>query len=333
MQISENWGLIGHEWAVTLLRGHLVNQRVRHAYLITGPRGVGRRTLALRMTQGLNCPHPTAPGIPCGACSTCQRIERMQHPDLLLLQAEGESGTLKVEQIRELQRGLSLTPYEAPYKVALLLDFEKANASAANALLKTLEEPPPKVILFLTALDGETLLPTITSRCELIRLRPLPYQVVAEGLQNRQGIPGEEARLLAHIANGCPGAALRLHAEETTRQQRRQHLEELQEVLRQNRVQRFHYAEKVSQDRLALKRTLLSWLSLWRDILLQASGAGAPLTNLDETEFIRQSARALGRQAAARAVQHISRTITLLEQNVNARLAAEALLLQLPRLR
>ncbi len=333
MQMSENWGLIGHEWAVNLLRGHLVNKRVRHAYLITGPRGVGRRTLALRMTQGLNCPQPLAPGIPCGACSTCQRIERMQHPDLLPIQAEGEGGMLKVEQIRELQRGLSLTPYEAPHKIALLLHFEKANASAANALLKTLEEPPPKVILFLTALDGEALLPTITSRCELIRLRPLSYNIVAEGLQTQWGIPAGEARLLAHIANGCPGAAIRLHTEEDARKQRRSHLEELQQVLRQNRVQRFHYAEKVAQDRLALKLTLLNWLSLWRDILLQASGSGAQLTNLDEAEFIQQAAHTFGRQVAARAVQHLTRSITLLEQNVNARLTTEALLLQLPHLR
>ncbi len=333
MQISTNWGLIGHEWAVNLLRGHLVNQRVRHAYLITGPRGVGRRTLALRMTQGLNCPQPSALGTPCGACSTCKRIERMQHPDLIPIQAEGESGTLKVEQIRALQRGLSLTPYEAPHKIALLLHFEKANASAANALLKTLEEPPPKVILFLTALDGEALLPTITSRCELIRLRPLPYTTVAEGLQSRLDITAGEARLLAHIANGCPGAAIRLHAEEGARQQRRRHLKALQEVLRQNRVQRFHYAEKLSQDRLALKLTLLSWLSLWRDVLLQASGSEAQLTNLDEKTFIQQAAHALGWQAVADAVQHLTRTIMLLEQNVNARLATEALLLQLPRLR
>jgi len=206
-----NWDMLGHEWAVELLRGHLAHNRVRHAYLFTGPQGVGRRTLALRLAQGLNCPQPSAPGVPCRSCRTCQRIERMQHPDLTVVHAEQVGGVLKVDQIREMQRGLSLSPYEARYRVALLLRFEEANPNAANALLKTLEEPPPQVVLILTAESAEVLLPTIVSRCEALHLRPLPLDVVGEGLQTRWGLPPDEARLLAHLSGGRPGYALHLH--------------------------------------------------------------------------------------------------------------------------
>src|SRR5512137_425446 len=103
-----NWDLLGHEWAVNLLRENVVRGQVRHAYLFTGPQGVGRRTLALRLAQALNCLRPPEPGVPCRGCRACLQIERMQHPDLAVVQAEVQGGTLKVEQIRELQHILSL---------------------------------------------------------------------------------------------------------------------------------------------------------------------------------------------------------------------------------
>ncbi len=137
-----DWGILGHDWAVELLQGHITQGLTRQAYLITGPRGVGRRTLALRFAQALNCTQPIALGIPCRKCRACTQIERMLHPDLAVVQAEQVGGSLKVDQIRELQRSLSLAPYEARYRIAVLLRFEEANPNAANALLKTLEEPP-----------------------------------------------------------------------------------------------------------------------------------------------------------------------------------------------
>jgi DNA polymerase-3 subunit delta' len=167
-----NWNLLGHEWAVQLLSGQLERNSLRHAYLITGPAGVGRRTLALSLAQAVNCPTPLAPGFPCQTCRTCSQIARQQHPDLAIIQAEEVGGTLKVDQVRELQRSLNLAPYQARYRVALLLRFEEAHPSAANALLKTLEEPASQVILILTASSPDALLPTVVSRCEVFRLRP-----------------------------------------------------------------------------------------------------------------------------------------------------------------
>jgi len=195
-----NWDMIGHEWAVDLLKEHVIQDRPRHAYLLTGPLGIGRRTLALRLAQAINCPQPYAPGEPCKICRVCTQIERMQHPDLSIIVAEQRGTVLKVEQVREVQRSLSLKPYETRYRVALLLHFEEANPSAANALLKTLEEPGPQVVLILTAESAESLLPTIVSRCEVLRLRPLLIEQVAQALHNRWDIPVERALLLASIS-------------------------------------------------------------------------------------------------------------------------------------
>ncbi len=332
MQTNANWNMLGHEWAVDLLRGHLANDRARHAYLFTGPRGVGRRTLALRLAQGLNCPQPASPGIPCGTCRTCQHIEQMQHPDLTVVQAERVGGKLKVDQIRELQRGLSLTPYEAKYRVALLLRFEEANPNAANALLKTLEEPPPQVVMMLTASDAESLLPTIVSRCEVIRLRPLPLDVVAAGLQTRWGLPPEESRLLAHISGGRPGYAINLHQNPETLKQRQTWLDDHQRLLGASRVERFVYAEELAKDKPALQRTLDIWLSLWRDVMLRAAGASAPLTNPDREVEIAQLAATLDLPAVKGMVDTLERAQYLLDRYINTRLTVEVLMLDLPRI-
>ena len=124
---------------------------------------------------------------------------------------------------------LSLAPYESKYRLALLLRFEEANASAQNALLKTLEEPNPKVVLFVTADDPENLLPTIVSRCELLRLRPMAVDSLAAGLQEKQNLGESQAELIAHIAGGRPGYALRLAEDASLLEERKEYLGGLSE--------------------------------------------------------------------------------------------------------
>lgn len=326
-----NWDLLGHEWAVQLLKEHVAQGKVRHAYLVTGPQGVGRRTLAIRLAKAINCLNPPAPGEFCGSCNACTRLEQMQHPDLSVVQSEPGSGTLKVDQVRELQRSLSLAAYEARYRVATILRFEEANPNAANALLKTLEEPSPRVVLVLTAESAESLLPTIVSRCEILRLKPLPVAAVCEGLQSRWNLPPEEAHLLAHLSEGRPGYALALHQEPERLEQRRAWLEDLQRLLRASRVDRFHYAEALTKDREKSRQALSAWLSFWRDVFLEAAGASTPLTNLDYEQQVHHLAAQVDFAAARRAVSAIEHTMELFDRNINYRLAVEVLLLDLPR--
>ena len=327
-----NWDLLGHDWAVALLREHVAKGSLRHAYLFTGPQGVGRRTLALRLAQAINCPQPSAPGEPCRTCRTCTQLEQMQHPDLAIVQAETEGSTLKVEQVRELQRSLALTPYSARYRVAVLLRFEEAHPSAANALLKTLEEPAPQVVLVLTAQSAEALLPTIVSRCEVLRLRPSPVDAVSQALQERKGLDPEKARLLAHIAGGRVGYALRLCESPEQLEQRREWLDDHRRLLAGSRVERFAYAEAIAKDKDALRQALNNWLSLWRDVLLRAAGSSALPTNPDRQADILALAEQVDLAEAHRVVSALERTQDLLDRNANTRLATEVLLLDLPRM-
>ncbi len=332
----DNWNLLGHEWATDMLRRHVARKEPRHAYLICGAPGLGRRTLALRLAQAVNCERPPSPGEPCLICRSCKQIEATRHPDLTVVQSADESGaakeggTLKVDQIREALRALNLKPYQAPYRVALFLRFHEANDNAANALLKTLEEAPPRAILVLTADNPEQLLPTIVSRCEILRLRPLPLEAIVTDLIER-GADEERARLLAHISGGRPGAARKLFEDESALEKREERLNDLQTILPAARVEKFSYAEKISKDREAMHQTILVWLSYWRDVLLRVAGAETPLTNIDRNMEIEFLAGRLDLSSARKIVVAHESALRQMERNVNSRLLMEVLLLDLPK--
>jgi DNA polymerase-3 subunit delta' len=324
--------MLGHEWAVDLLKEHVAHQTFRHAYLFTGSQGVGRRTLALHLAQALNCPQPIAPGEPCGECRSCVQIEKMQHPDLVMVQSEFQGANLKIDQVREIQKRLALAPYQARYRVAIFLRFEEATPGASNALLKTLEEPPAHVVLILTAESGESLLPTVVSRCELLRLRPLKIETVEQGLRDRWDIPAEEASLLAHLSSGRMGYAIALHNSAERMERRKALLDAQHKLLSSTRVERFAYADNLSKDKDELLQALEIWQSLWRDVFLYASNSIAPQANLDRKDEIKELADRLGAGVAADMVINLQRTMGLLDKNVNSRQATEVWMLNLPRL-
>lgn len=330
--------LIGHAWAEKLLQQHIAMQQVRHAYLFTGPEGVGRRTLALRFAQALNCLQSPSPGLPCGECRNCTQLERRQHPDLTILQTEEDASTIKVDQVRDLQHALSLAPYEATYRIALLLNFQQATESAQNALLKTLEEPNPKVILLVTADMAENLLATIVSRCETLHLRPTSPGELADALMHREGLDAEQADLLAHVSGGRPGYALRLLREVELMERRRQWLDDLLQLLPASRRERFAYVEakfprgnERSETRETMREAFCHWLSFWRDVLLVTTGAQVDLANPDYTEPILRTAAAVNLQQARVIVQRLENSLSRLN-NANLSVLADALLLDWPRI-
>lgn len=329
--ITDNWNLIGHEWAVDMLKKHVVNGTTRHAYLFSGPPGLGRRTLALRFAQALNCPTPVAAGVPCGVCRDCRQIEALHHADLTVIQADAEGGTLKVDQIREARRTLTLKPYQSKYRVSIFLRFQEANENAANALLKTLEEAPSYAVLILTADNPEQLLPTIVSRCEVLRLRPLSIAEVQRGLEDR-GIESSRAKLIAHISSGRFGYALRLVENDDLLEVREERLNELLTLLPASRVEKFKYADKLAKDKDALRQALLFWLSYWRDVMLRTAQADSPLVNVDRNVEIEDLASRMDLSSARRVVSGLEEALEKMDRNVNARMLAEVLLLDLPRI-
>jgi DNA polymerase-3 subunit delta' len=340
--MTANWNLIGHEWAVEMLKKHVVNGTTRHAYLFAGPPGLGRRTLALRLAQALNCQTPAAAGIPCEACRDCRQIAAMQHADLSIIEPTikdpnnskelipAPNGEIRIQQIRELQKTISLKPYQSRYRVLIFLRFQQANVEACNALLKTLEEAPSYAVLILTADTPEQLLPTIVSRCEVLRLRPLRVEEVQRELEER-GFETGRAKLIAHISGGRFGYALRMIEDETLLEAREERLNDLQSLISASRVEKFAYADKLARDKESMRQAILVWLSYWRDVMLRSAQAETPLVNVDRNLEIEDLAGRLNLSVARAVVSRLEDVLEKMEKNVNSRLLAEVMLMDLPK--
>lgn len=322
--------MIGHRWAVDILAKEIASGTIRQAYLFSGQTGLGRRTLALRFVQALNCPTPPSPGDACRNCRTCRQIERMAFSDLSIVEAQQPGGTLRVDQIREMLHNLALKPYEAKYRTAVLLRFEEAHPSAMNALLKTLEEPAAQVVIILTAESPESLLPTISSRCEILRLRPLAVAELSAELQQRMEIPDTMADLFAHLSGGRPGTAIRLAQNPQVMENRRKWLEIHQRAIAASRRERFGLVEELMNEGESLQDGLSIWLSLWRDVVLTSVNASVPVVNLDLRDEISRLSNLFDDVVSVNKISVLEKTIALLERNINPRLALEVLMLDLP---
>lgn len=327
--------VIGHEWATNILKAAIQYDRIGHAYLITGPAQIGKSTLARTFAQAVNCTANLLSERPCGQCRACTLIASDRHPDLRLVTGEVTPRgitTLKIDQIRQLQHELSLTSTEARYKVAIIKQFESANQNAANAFLKTLEEPPNNVILILTAADADTLLPTISSRCQNIGLRLVPTALIEHSLVNNWQIPDHEARLYAHLADGRIGWAIQVAQAPDLLEYRQDHLNSLYEALNSNRIGRFTLAEKLTRKPETLPEMLRTWLSWWRDlVLLSVSRDNAErLTNIDQESIISNKVVAYYPGEVFSSLTSTSQAIWQLGRNANSRLVIENLLLHYP---
>lgn len=199
---------VGHEQVISFLEKSAKNERPAHAYLFTGIEGIGKKRVALHLARLLNC--PDAESDKDGTCHVCRRIMSGNHPDVLV--ESPERNIIRIERIRSLRNFFRYAPVEGRFRVAVLDDAHAMNRSSQNALLKTLEEPPPGRILILVTANPFLLLPTVRSRCRRVRFGPLPVDALAKLLSHDKGVPEEKAQTLAAMSCGSVARALDLNA-------------------------------------------------------------------------------------------------------------------------
>jgi DNA polymerase III subunit delta' len=340
--------VLGHDRMKRILAKALAQHRFPPALLLTGPEGVGKRMLALAAAQALVCEKGGEDA--CGACSTCGRIARslaslpelrraadektdeperrnfMLHPDLTLVEPRRTATRLdiRIEQVRALVRQLEGRPFEARARVLVIDDAHAMTEQAANALLKGLEEPPPTTHIVLVTASPQGLLPTIRSRCQVLRLGPLPAAVVEAYLRDEAGLGPEEARLRASLAGGSLGAALAFESE-SYRTLRGELLTLLEGLAEPGALGRIEAAERLEQaDDLTLALTALR--SLLRDLAaLRAEAPAESLLNADVADRLAPLAMGpLGARAGALA-EAVGETRGTLRGAANKLLAMDVL--------
>jgi DNA polymerase-3 subunit delta' len=201
--------IIGQENAAVFLRQVMANDRIASAYLFAGIQGIGKTTTAMAFALLLNCIDPVD-GDGCGKCPSCKKIIAGNHPDLVVIEPDQEKKTIGINQIREINRRLAFSPVLGQYRITVIDPAEGMTSEAANAFLKTLEEPPSGNIFILNVRDPGELLPTIVSRCQKVPFKPLPTEKIVQWLTRERTLDGEKAKILARLSEGSLGRALRM---------------------------------------------------------------------------------------------------------------------------
>ncbi|MHB2015764.1 MAG: DNA polymerase III subunit delta' [Candidatus Xenobia bacterium] len=293
------------------------------AVILAGPEGSGKMTLAMWWACSANCETR------CGTCRTCRLLLGNRHPDLHLLAPAEDATGLKIEQVREMQERLRYRPLEAKTRFIILDRAETLSEGAANALLKTLEEPPPQTVLVLLANHQAALLPTVRSRCRLFKLLPVDVTTVSQWLQE-EGADALHAALAARLAEGAPGRARAMLGDTAWWSFREDALELYREVL--DGITPLRAAEaadelsRLGRDRLMRHLELgATWL---RDCLMVAQGQ-QDLLNLDRAEVLHRQGVARPAASWADAITKLAGARRQLKLNANVKLQLQLMLQQL----
>jgi len=343
------WPVWGNTAAPLALRRALATGSLGHAYLFTGPPGVGRQVLALTLAMAVNCERiqpgvtPEAETAPCGQCRSCRHIQRGIHPDVRVISlaaqaAEAErKGTrntsITIETIRDLKDEAYQRPNEGRKRVYLIAEAEALNYASVSALLKVLEEPPPHVLFLLVAPNAEAVLPTIRSRCQSVALHAQPRDAVARWLMREHGANAETAARVAALAGGRPGAALTLLAEPERAASHANVVEGFLTMIEAGGIAPFRAIDSLEKrwknggdDRTAAMTELDTWLGCWRDALLIAVGQRDLITHRAQLARLeRLATRPL--PALHTALAAVEEAAVRLDRNVNPRLALEAMVI------
>ncbi|MDG0866890.1 ATP-binding protein [Candidatus Lucifugimonas marina] len=353
------WVTFGHPGATRLLSRSSETGRLSHAYLITGPDKVGKRTLALDIACMVNSEPVVdmfgeAPNIDLNASHQAERIRKGVHSDVRVIDPNTESSSdkkkssgdsddgdkrsrmgIRIDHIKDLIQDSATSPFEGLKKVFIIDGADRMNSESANALLKTLEEPADDVILILLAPSEESIKQeTVISRCQKIDLRPVDADVIESELIERYEAEPEQARSLSRLARGCPGWAIDALHDATIVDAHNQAVLRFAEIITGNIEERFRYARQTGgqfwRDRDAVLAEMQRWLEWWRDVAMMRHKLDDQVINVEWAELLGEIASQLKEAQISAAVSSIQDATAALEANAVPQLTLEVLMLDLP---
>lgn len=316
--------VIGHRRIIEMLISALEKNRLHHAYLFAGLPGVGKKTVARAFIAALLCKSPSG-GDPCGRCVPCRQLEGDNHPDLHFTAPEGTA--IKIHQVRQIKRYLTLKPYQGRWQVYFIVKAESMTVEAANCLLKVLEEPPPGVLFLLTSDQPQALLPTVISRCEQVYFPALGIGELERALLQLKAMSPEEARNLALLSGGSLGRALAQLEQASVSQQI---LDSFIDIISGTVTQACVLAGKLADSKEDLTGHLDALLLWHRDLLVwQETGYSELIYNNDRLPQIMEMSGGCQRDQVIFRMMEIERAKGLLASNANRRLVLDNLFLKL----
>jgi len=315
--------IYGHDKQLQIIREAAANERLAHAYLFYGMEGIGKRLVALEIARSLLCP-VSAP-FACGECPSCKKALHGNHPDIFLFALQ-EAQSIKIDDIRMLQEKAVLRPFEASKKIFIVDNAEAMTREAANALLKTLEEPPPSSIFFLITSRYHLLPSTVLSRCQKIGFTPLAKDVLTSLLVEENGCAHETALTIAALAGG--GVSLAKNMLEGDIMTRRASLQgALRGLLLEREKGVFDFVKVLAgNDKQETQKNLSIIESVCRDVVLfQLFGKTADIINRDWLELVEEMARLFSPLAFVNITREIEGASGALRFNVNRNLLLETI--------
>ncbi len=321
--------VIGQALPARLLRQAVTRKKLSHAFLFVGPDGVGKRTVALTLAQGLNC-RLLLPEGACGTCPSCVKFltDPVSHPDVTLVKPEGR--VIRIDQVRELQAEMYARPTEGSYRIAIIDSADRMNAESSNRLLKLLEEPPAHAILILLTTNLAGVLPTLISRCQLINFSPLTIDEVSTILVSRYRLEPGQARLYATLSGGSVGRALAMQSDSAVVERRDQCFALLNELPRLDDFDLVSRAEQLDKQRGTLDEWLEMSLSWLRDAVLVSDEKLVPLLlHADRLHDVQTISDQVDRSGLLKMISAVQAARQQIQRNANVRLVMDVLLLDL----
>jgi len=335
-----NWPIIGHTKLVEFLKKSLSQEKYSHGYIFVGPEGVGKETVAKFFVHSIICQAANKDNlamkeIPCYKCPVCQQINKKAYPDIFIIEKEQLKQNISIEQIRNLQHFLNLKSFISSIKIALILEAETLSEEASNSLLKTLEEPYGNTIIILISSRPDLLLPTIVSRCQIIRFGLVPEKLIYKHLID-MNVNRDLAKDITALTQGKVGKAINLVNSPEYLEYYENKIDQFIEIMKVDLAESFRIISlmippkiKLQEITEELKAILLIWKSVIRDQLLLKINLNQLIVNKIRLEKLKKISQKYTFSKLTKLISDFDKTQLLLEKNINPKLLFENLVINI----
>ena len=318
--------VVGHKDILKYISSAVENNRVSHAYILNGERGSGKKMLANLFAMTLLC--ETGDNEPCGKCHSCKQAESGNHPDIIRVTHE-KPNSISVDDIRtQVNNTVDIKPYQGPYKVYIIPQADMMTPQAQNAILKTIEEPPSYAVFLLLTENAETLLPTINSRCVMLKLRNIKDTLIKKYLMENLEIPDYKADMCTAFAQGNMGRAIMLANSDHFNEIREEAVQLLKHIRQMELNEIVAAVKNISVYKLEITDYLDIIMIWYRDVLLyKATKEIDKVVFKDQLQSIKEQARKSSYEGIELILESLEKAKARLKANVNFDLVMELLFL------